>query len=85
MPSSSVSLEKPRSIAARTETQDVMEHSACRPRAPDRATTPCGFSAGGLRDDLFLPNLSDPDPCIAPRARKQRHASWINEHEETDR
>jgi hypothetical protein len=63
MPSSSVSLEKPRSIAAHTGTQ----------------------GAGGLRGDLFLPSLSDPDPCIAPIAHKRRDTGWIQNYEDTHR
>jgi hypothetical protein len=65
MPSSSMSPEKPRSIAAQTESRGAVEHSTCCSQASHRAQTLCGFSAGGLRGDLFLPALSDPDPCIA--------------------
>jgi hypothetical protein len=84
MPSSSMALENPQSIAAPAVTQDAADHSGHCLQAPHRVSTVCGFSAGGPRDDLFLPALSDPDPCIAPRARKRRQASWISDHQETN-
>jgi hypothetical protein len=83
MPSSFMSLEKPRSLAAHTGTQDV-EHTTHCPKALHPGPAVCGFSAGAPRGDLFLPALSDPDPCIAPRARKRRDASWIHDQKETN-
>jgi hypothetical protein len=82
MPSSFMSLEKPRSLTVQSEAGDAAETTSSHAPAPLQSAAPFDFSNGRLPGCLFLANLSDPDPCITPRTRERRHRGWLHDDEE---
>jgi hypothetical protein len=65
-------------MGRRTRKQDPEECQALQNPAAPR-----GFDPGGSRDDLFLPGLNEPDPCITLRARNRRAANRPYAEKET--